>query len=222
MSHDHEMTGFHDRGDDAAAFVLGALEPAEAEEFRGHLESCAACREKVAALQQTANALPMAAPQYPVPVRLRRRVRRQPALLGPLVPNEPRVLKQRYRSRSAVLVRLQVLARQAPPRFGQRKNGAAVPHAKRPPNPSAGIPRPRRDGPRRPAPPPVLPGCVTSAPGPLPPRPLRPRVSVPTPRPLLLLLLVPHFISLAFFLLLSVSPLARNISIFIKYYIIYL
>lgn len=76
MSDEREMTGFHDRGDDAAAYVLGALEPAEAEEFRRHLASCTACREQVAALQQTANALPMAAPQYPVPARLRRRVLR--------------------------------------------------------------------------------------------------------------------------------------------------
>lgn len=71
-----DMGGFHNRGDDAAAYVLGALEPAEAEEFRRHLESCAVCREAVAELQQTANALPMAAPQYPVPARLRRRVLR--------------------------------------------------------------------------------------------------------------------------------------------------
>lgn len=76
MSDGLDMGGIHDRGDDAAAYVLGALEPAEAEEFRRHLESCAACREEVAALQQTANALPMSAPQYPAPAGLRRRVMR--------------------------------------------------------------------------------------------------------------------------------------------------
>ncbi len=70
------MTGDHDRGEDAAAYVLGALEPAEAEAFRRHLESCDACREEVAALQQGANALPMAAPQYPASPRLRRRIMR--------------------------------------------------------------------------------------------------------------------------------------------------
>ena len=70
------MTGYHDRSDDAAAYVLGALEPPEAEEFRRHLEDCPACREEVAALQQAANALPMSAPQYPVPSRLRRKLMR--------------------------------------------------------------------------------------------------------------------------------------------------
>ncbi len=74
MSDERGMSSYHDRGEDAAAYVLGGLEPAEAEEFRRHLESCSACQEEVAALQQAANALPMSAPQYPVPPRLRRRV----------------------------------------------------------------------------------------------------------------------------------------------------
>lgn len=76
MSGEDGMTSYHDRGDDAAAYVLGALEPAEAEEFRRHLESCAACQQEVTALQQVANALPMSAPQYPVPSRSRRRIMR--------------------------------------------------------------------------------------------------------------------------------------------------
>lgn len=71
------MSGTHDRGDDAAAYVLGALEPAEAEQFRAHLDECSVCRAEVAALEQTAGALPMAAPQQPVPGAVRRRVLRE-------------------------------------------------------------------------------------------------------------------------------------------------
>src|SRR5690348_10158620 len=66
----------HDRGDDIATYLLGALDPAELEEFRGHLATCAKCTEEVAALQRTADLLPMAAPQVRVPKSLRRRVMR--------------------------------------------------------------------------------------------------------------------------------------------------
>jgi anti-sigma-K factor RskA len=59
---------------DAAAFALGALEPAEADEFRRHVQSCAVCRDELAAFEQAVNALPMAAPQYEVPPGLKRRV----------------------------------------------------------------------------------------------------------------------------------------------------
>ncbi len=76
MTDEERMAGYHDRGEDAAAYVLGALEPTEAEAFRRHLESCPACQEEVAALQQAADALPMAAPQYSVSPRLRRRIMR--------------------------------------------------------------------------------------------------------------------------------------------------
>jgi anti-sigma factor RsiW len=64
----------HDCGADAAAYVLGALEPAEAEAFRAHMATCIVCRDEVAALQPVADALPMAAPQYEAPSGLRRRV----------------------------------------------------------------------------------------------------------------------------------------------------
>jgi len=71
-----------DCGLNAAAYVLGALEPEEAEEFRRHLEHCAVCRDEVGSLRRAVDALPMAAPQYPVPRGLRRRVlaaaRREP------------------------------------------------------------------------------------------------------------------------------------------------
>jgi anti-sigma-K factor RskA len=63
-------------GSDGAAYVLGALEPDEAETFRRHLSLCAACRDEVTALQRVADVLPMAAPQYRLPAHLRRRVAR--------------------------------------------------------------------------------------------------------------------------------------------------
>lgn len=66
----------HDRGDDAAAYVLGALDASELQEFRAHLETCVACRADVSALQRTADVLPLAAPQISAPKSLRRRVLR--------------------------------------------------------------------------------------------------------------------------------------------------
>ena len=66
----------HDRGDDAAAYVLGALEPREAGEYRRHLEICTRCREELAALAPVADALARAVPQLPAPPELRRRVTR--------------------------------------------------------------------------------------------------------------------------------------------------
>jgi anti-sigma-K factor RskA len=71
------VSGEHDCGGDAAAYVLGALEPHEAEAFRRHLGQCAVCRDEVDSLQGVARALPMAAPQHPLPRRLRRRVMRE-------------------------------------------------------------------------------------------------------------------------------------------------
>ncbi len=70
----HAGPHFPGCGTDGAAYVLGALETNEAETFRLHLSLCAACRDEVAALQRVTDALPMAAPQYRLPARLRRRV----------------------------------------------------------------------------------------------------------------------------------------------------
>jgi anti-sigma-K factor RskA len=70
------MLSANDCGADAAAYVLGALEPAELEAFDRHLASCAVCRDEVAAFQQVADALPLAAQQFAPPKRLRRRVLR--------------------------------------------------------------------------------------------------------------------------------------------------
>lgn len=78
---DHPL-GHRDCGADAAAYALGALEPGEAEAFRHHLATCVVCRDEVATFRALAGALPLAAPQVPVPRRLRRRLissaRREP------------------------------------------------------------------------------------------------------------------------------------------------
>lgn len=69
-------SGKHDCGADAAAYVLGALEPEEAEAFSRHLDTCVVCRDEVAAFQHTANALAMTPPQHRAPRGLKRRVMR--------------------------------------------------------------------------------------------------------------------------------------------------
>lgn len=74
MTEEAGMSGIHDCGGDAAAYVLGALDPVEAQAFERHLKDCAVCPDEVAALQQVANALPMAAPQHRAPKSLRRQV----------------------------------------------------------------------------------------------------------------------------------------------------
>lgn len=74
MSDETHTGSVHDCGGDAAAYVLGALDPGEVPGFLEHLEQCAVCRDEVDALQGVVQALPMAAPQYPAPRRLRRRV----------------------------------------------------------------------------------------------------------------------------------------------------
>jgi hypothetical protein len=76
MSDESSRVSVHDCGGDAAAYVLGALEPSEVSAFLEHLEGCAVCRDEVVALQGVVHALPMAAPQYPAPRRLRRRIMR--------------------------------------------------------------------------------------------------------------------------------------------------
>jgi anti-sigma-K factor RskA len=68
------MTGGCARAGDAAAYALGALEPAEVEEFRAHMDTCAACREDVAAFQEVTRGLPSASAQHAVPKGLRKRV----------------------------------------------------------------------------------------------------------------------------------------------------
>jgi anti-sigma factor RsiW len=76
MSDEDQGSSTHDRGGDVAAYVLGALDPAELAEFRAHLESCVVCADELADLQRIADVLPMAAPQHTAPRSLRRRVMR--------------------------------------------------------------------------------------------------------------------------------------------------
>ena len=51
-------------GNDAAAYALGALEPAEAASFARHLETCAVCRDEVAAFALVVDTLPLSAPHH--------------------------------------------------------------------------------------------------------------------------------------------------------------
>ena len=74
MSGDDRIANGHRCGEDAAAYVLGALEPDEAQAFRAHLAQCAACKKEVAEFEQSAGALPESAAPYQVPKDLRRRV----------------------------------------------------------------------------------------------------------------------------------------------------
>jgi anti-sigma-K factor RskA len=77
MSGEEAMSGTHDCGADAAAYALGALEPDEAERFRTHIAECVVCRDELTAFQRVTGALPMAAPQFPAPRGLRRKVLKQ-------------------------------------------------------------------------------------------------------------------------------------------------
>jgi Anti-sigma-K factor rskA/Putative zinc-finger len=73
---DEQRPPIHDCGADAAAYALGALDPAAAEAFRAHLETCVVCRDELAAFQQVVSVLPMGAVQHSAPRRLKRNVMR--------------------------------------------------------------------------------------------------------------------------------------------------
>lgn len=100
--------GKHDCGGDAAAYVLGALGPEEAEAFTRHLASCAVCRDEVAAFQHTANALAMTPPQQPAPPGLKRRVMR--AVHDSDAVAQGTAVRRRRRLGSGVLVSRQAVA----------------------------------------------------------------------------------------------------------------
>jgi anti-sigma-K factor RskA len=57
-----------------APWVLGALDEAEAEGVRSHVQGCASCREVAGRLRRVAGALPLAAEEVAPPARLRARV----------------------------------------------------------------------------------------------------------------------------------------------------
>jgi anti-sigma-K factor RskA len=74
MSDEDQIRSGRDCDGDVAAYALGALEPAEAEAFRAHLETCSACRDDLAAFQPVVDTLPLSAPAHCAPAGLRRRV----------------------------------------------------------------------------------------------------------------------------------------------------
>jgi anti-sigma-K factor RskA len=74
VSSDEPQIGADGCGGNAAPYVLGALTDEEHTDFVRHMESCAVCREEVAALQVVAANLPAAAPQVSAPPDLKRRV----------------------------------------------------------------------------------------------------------------------------------------------------
>ncbi len=74
MSGQNRISNGRECGNDAAAYALGALEPAEAEAFRRHLADCPACQKDVAEFEQVTGALTDATARYPAPKDLRRRV----------------------------------------------------------------------------------------------------------------------------------------------------
>jgi hypothetical protein len=88
-----------DCGGDVAAYALGALEPAEADAFRGHLETCVVCRDELTAFQQVVDVLPMSVPMHHAPRALRRRVLRA-------VESEPRIAPGTERRANGPLSRL--------------------------------------------------------------------------------------------------------------------
>jgi anti-sigma-K factor RskA len=92
MTDQERTSDKHDCGGDAAAYVLGALEPHEAEAFRSHLAECTVCRDEVEALGGVVQALPMAAAQYRAPRSLQRRIMRD-------VRHEPRLAPEPRRNR---------------------------------------------------------------------------------------------------------------------------
>jgi|SRR5690348_15481549 anti-sigma-K factor RskA len=80
-----------------AAWVLGALDPEEAEAVRSHVEACPTCRELAARLRRVVGALPLAADEATPPPRLRDRVlagaaaTRSPSVVPPARRPSPRV-----------------------------------------------------------------------------------------------------------------------------------
>jgi anti-sigma-K factor RskA len=68
------MTLTHDCGNDAAAYVLGALDSHELTSFTRHLSGCSVCQAEVESFQQLVNVLPESVPQYAVSKTLRHQV----------------------------------------------------------------------------------------------------------------------------------------------------
>ncbi len=90
-----------------AAWVLGALEPDEADALRAHVDGCATCREVASRLRRVVGALPLAVEEVAPPARLRERVLAAAASTrGPGVVQMPaRRTRQRPWPRRGLLVR---------------------------------------------------------------------------------------------------------------------
>ena len=68
------MSDHEDLESSVAAWVLGALDPDEAETIRAHVEGCATCREVSGRLRRVVGALPLVVEESTPPPRLRERV----------------------------------------------------------------------------------------------------------------------------------------------------
>jgi hypothetical protein len=88
---------------DVPAYALGALEPAEAEAFRRHLESCVVCPEELRAFQQVADALATGVPAVGAPADLKRRVMQAVEAEARTAPSPGPSLSRRERRRDATL-----------------------------------------------------------------------------------------------------------------------
>jgi len=103
MSRD-ELTPGHDTDScsaDVAAYALGALEPAEAEAFRRHLQSCAVCPVELRAFQQVVDDLAITAPSVDAPAELKRRVMTAIEHEPHVAPDAPGPSSARARTRRA-------------------------------------------------------------------------------------------------------------------------
>lgn len=87
--------------DDAAPYVLGALDGGEARTFARHLAGCAVCRGEVAALTPVVDALSLGVRRYKLPRALRRRVTRS-VRAEPRQPVAPAPRKRAWRLLPAI------------------------------------------------------------------------------------------------------------------------
>jgi anti-sigma-K factor RskA len=77
MSDHDPTTDRRECGGDVAAYALGALEVAEAEDFRRHLQTCSVCQEELTSFQKVVTELPLTVPHQKAPAAIRRKVMRE-------------------------------------------------------------------------------------------------------------------------------------------------
>jgi anti-sigma-K factor RskA len=99
------MSDHEELESNVAAWVLGALDPGEAEVVQAHVEGCAACRETAARLQRAVTALPLVVDEVAPPARLRERV-----LAAAAASTGPTVAPSRVRKKVASPARRAVFA----------------------------------------------------------------------------------------------------------------